>query len=219
MRSWVPDGIDLPVHESTTGVPRSLTSSSTSGRSTEAELTIGRGATGPGRVDGLRGPPRSTAASEESIESGTLEAGPTAATSQLHGLQPTVDFRADLVHVEVEVVGATVDLALRHPGHVARGHVRLGTSGQADADSRHDVLDALAAGELLGLEDRRRQRHPGLAAIAVGEAHAGAAVGGDAATDALALDDAAAVDVLADDDERRGAIGVGHESSPSVRWP
>ena len=81
IRSCAPDGIEAPVQESTTGVARSAHSSSTSGRSVEAEFTI---ADAPSAQAGsmASSPASSTAASDESIDSGTFEAGPTAATSQ-----------------------------------------------------------------------------------------------------------------------------------------
>ena len=70
------------MHESTTGVPRWAHSSSTSGRSTEAELTIG--VAPPAQAGSMASSPASsTTASEESMESGTLETGPTARTSQV----------------------------------------------------------------------------------------------------------------------------------------
>ncbi len=111
---------------------------------------------------------------------------------------------------------ATGDLALGHPGHVASGRLGIGATSQPHTYGCHDVFDPPAAGELLGLQDGVRQRHPGLAAVAVGEAHAGSPIRRDATASTIALDDAGAVDVLADDDEGGGALGVGHESSPSV---
>ena len=81
-RSWLPDGIDEPVHESTTGVPRRAHRSRMSVRSAEAELTIG--VAPPAQAGSMASSPASrTVASEESMESGTLETGPTARTSHV----------------------------------------------------------------------------------------------------------------------------------------
>ena len=105
----------------------------------------------------------------------------------LHGLEPAVDLGADLVHVEVEVVGATGDLPLGHPGHVAGGGIPCLAAGEALAYRGHDVLDALARRELLRLEDGVGEGDPRFT-VHVREADTGPAVGGHAATDAVALE-------------------------------
>ena len=74
--------MDEPVQERTTGVPRRAQMSRTSGRSDEAELTM---AVAPPAQAGsmASSPASSTTASEESMQRGTLETGPTARTSQV----------------------------------------------------------------------------------------------------------------------------------------
>ena len=82
IRSSVPVGIVAPVEERTTGDPRSAAIGSTSTRSAAAELRSG--APPPAHVGSTR--PRPTAmteASDESIDSGTVETGPTTPTSHV----------------------------------------------------------------------------------------------------------------------------------------
>ena len=65
-----------------------------------------------------------TAESDESMDSGTLDTGPTDRHEPGHGVEATVDVGRDLVDVEVEIRGAAGDLARGHPAHVGRGESR-----------------------------------------------------------------------------------------------
>ncbi len=80
-RSSAPAGVVSPIEDSTTGQPRAAARSSTSWRSAAAELSSGRAP--PAQAGSTRSSPASmTALSDESMDSGTLETGPTTGTSQ-----------------------------------------------------------------------------------------------------------------------------------------
>ena len=119
MRSCASVGMATsPEQESTSGIPSRAPMSSTSSRSRDAELSSGAAPPAQERSR-TRMPASITDGSDESSETGTLAKGPTAWTTQAIASSARRHLVVDLVHVDVQPVGAARDLPRRDPAHVA----------------------------------------------------------------------------------------------------
>ena len=148
---------------------------------------------------------------------GTLANGPTAWTTQAIASRRGATSWSISSTLTSSQSAPPAICRVRDPAHVGLAQLGVFRAVQAVAHGDHDVLHAALA-EVVGLDDPVRHGQQ-LLPVRRGHLHRGAAVGHRAHAHAFALHDARAVDVLADDVERRAVLPGDHSWVPPLASP